>query len=391
MEHGADSRPVHQTEQAVVSGATDSAVTLGMVVAALELQRRTNLALYRLVRGLIDGGQRTGLARRTVQRVRRHLVSPAGAHSHAEAAGAQRPGRPAEASEASPRCARPTLQVRCFGRFEVIRDGQPIERWRRGKAKTLLKYLLVRRQPVPRDVLMDLLWPDADPQNALNGLRVALYALRQALGPLDDSADGTHDYVICDAGSYCLNPAAVLWVDADEFARRFDAGLRLEHDGQVVAAIRQYEQAEAVYRDDYLLEDLYEDWTLVRREELKDQYLMILTKLADACLRRGDAEGCILRCHKILQKDTCREDAYQRLMRCYHQLGQRSQALHWFDVCARTLSHELDVGPSEATLDLYQRIVTGQRLGPAGAGGLPRRIGRRPVVHGSVSGARPYG
>jgi DNA-binding SARP family transcriptional activator len=127
---------------------------------------------------------------------------------------------------------------------------------------------------------------------------------------------------------------------------------------QRAEATRRLELAEAVYRDDYLLEDVYEDWTLVRREELKDQYLMVLTKLADHCVEHGDPEGCIVRCHRILQKDACREDAYQRLIRCYLQLGQRSQARHWYDLCVRTLRQELDVAPTEQTRRLLEAGAT---------------------------------
>jgi DNA-binding SARP family transcriptional activator len=146
----------------------------------------------------------------------------------------------------------------------------------------------------------------------------------------------------------------------DEFRRCFDEGFRLERQRHHAAARHQYERAEGLYRDDYLVEDLYEDWTLARREELKDQYLMVVTRLADDCLQRGDAVGCIVRCHKILQKDACREDAYQRLMVCYTQLGQRSQALHWYDVCVRTLRRELDVEPADASRQLRDYVARGQ-------------------------------
>jgi hypothetical protein len=44
-------------------------------------------------------------------------------------------------------------------------------------------------------------------------------------------------------------------------------------------------------------------------------------------------------------------------MRCYAGLGQTSQALHWFEICARTLRKELDVGPSEAIEHLRTRIA----------------------------------
>ena len=335
---------------------------LELLLTALADQQRTTLALYRLVRGITrlraHPSRRAKLQRRPDTKT---LLAP-GEPPPVAAIPQLRTVTLADASHDEPAVKAPLLQVHCFGRFEVIRDGRPVQRWRRGKAKTLLKYLIVRRQPIPRDILLDLLWPDTDPQVAVNGLRVALHALRQDLGPC--AADGREvgDYVIFDGGNYLLNPEARLWVDAEEFAGHFRAGRQLERQQQLAEAMRRYEQAEAVYRDDYLVEDLYEDWTLVRREELKDQYLMVLTKLADHCIQHGDVEGCIVRCHRILQKDACREDAYQRLIRCYLQLGQRSQALHWYDLCVRTLRQELDTDPSEETRFLLQQAAVGKRV-----------------------------
>ncbi|MGH2461255.1 MAG: AfsR/SARP family transcriptional regulator [Chloroflexota bacterium] len=357
----------------MVATTVDPRVTFSLLIATLETQRQTNRALDQILRAMarIQG--------RTARRARSETVSRVRTASRGEA------GRSDE-RQSGPRASTPSampppdwrgLHIRCFGRFEALRDGVPIDHWRRWKAKALLKHLVVRRQPVARDVLIDLLWPESDPQTAVNGLRVALHALRQALGPAA-AEGGAMEYVIFENGNYSVNHAARMWVDADEFGQHFTSGRRLERLGQSRAAIAQFESAEILYRDDYLLEDLYEDWTLVRREELKDQYLMVLTKLADGCLEQGDAEGCIVRCHKILQKDACREDAYRRLMRCYAQLGQPSQALHWFELCARTLRQELDVAPSEQTMDLYHRISGGHRVDHAIAPTERDRPARRP-------------
>ncbi len=366
----------------------DSIGTLGLLIAALEMQRRTSLALYRLLRGL---SKTTGPSARRQNRARprgmRHITSvPPRRRVLCDSMSLPSPSN--DDSRPRPDGA-PMLQVRCFGRFEVHRDGVPIAQWRRGKAKLLLKFLLVRRQPVPRDVLIDLLWPEADPRTAVNGLRVALHALRQALGPCGREGQRARDYVIFEGGNYGVNPAADLWVDADEFSSHFVAGMRLERQGQIAAAIDHFEKAENLYRDDYLLEDLYEDWTLVRREELKDQYLMVLTKLADACLNQGDAEGCIVRCHRILQKDACREDAYRRLMRCYVELGQRSQALHWFDLCVQTLRRELDVAPSEPTTELYGQICLGKGADASRCLPTRQRFGRRSGAGLGITELRP--
>jgi DNA-binding SARP family transcriptional activator len=203
---------------------------------------------------------------------------------------------------------------------------------------------------------------------------VTLHALRQVLGSWRDEANVEQEYVVLDDGNFFLNPAARPRVDVEEFAIHFETGFRLERRQRVAEALREYEAAEALYRDDYLIEDLYEDWSVARREQLKDQYLLLVTRLADHCLHEGDALGCIVRCHRILQKDPCREDAYRLMMRSYLLLGQRSQALHWYDICARTLRKELDVEPAEPTERLYLYILGGRTRSPASADLKPGSI-----------------
>ena len=219
----------------------------------------------------------------------------------------------------------------------------------------MLKYLVAQRRPVHRDVLLDMLWPNLPAKSGLNALRVTLHALRRALAPGDGVA-GLDEVVVSVGHAYFLNPMLNVWVDADAFAAHFDAGLRLERQSRLEAGAREYAAAEALYRDDCLVEDLYEDWTVLRREELRDQYLLVLNKLAHYCLATGDAEGCIVRCHKLLAKEPCNEDAYQCLMRAYIQLGQFGRAAHWYDVCERTLRKELDVAPSVETRRLFDKL-----------------------------------
>jgi DNA-binding SARP family transcriptional activator len=244
------------------------------------------------------------------------------------------------------------LQIRCLGSFEVVASSVPVKRWRRRAAATILKYLVTRRRPVHRDVLLELLWPELPSDAGLNALRVAVHALRRALAP--GGAAGTVEPLITMGSAYLLNPAAGVWIDADAFTGHFESGLRFERQARTADAMREYAAAEALYRDDFLVEDLYEEWTALRREELRDQYLMVLTKLAQQSIAVSDPEGCIRRCHKLLSKEPCTEEAYRGLMRAYAMLGQYGRAAHWYDVCARTMRRELDVDPSPETEQLQR-------------------------------------
>jgi DNA-binding SARP family transcriptional activator len=255
------------------------------------------------------------------------------------------------------------LQVRCFGHFEVTRNGHVVNDWRRDKAKSLLKHLIAHDGSVKRDVLADLLWPELDADQAVRNLRVALHALRRAI---ESGGEGdSKPYVLTRGDTYELNPRMHVWVDTQSFRALYTLGATLWRRGGIEEALRTFESVEALYRDDYLLDDLYEEWTFVRREQLKDQYLLVLMRLADWALVLKDYEGCIGYCHKILDRDASREDAYQRLMRCHAQMGRPARALRWFELCRETLRRDLSVAPSESTLQLAQLISQGEGVDTA--------------------------
>jgi DNA-binding SARP family transcriptional activator len=246
------------------------------------------------------------------------------------------------------------VQIRCFGRFELSCNGLTVQHWRRRSAERLLKLLLVNGRRVHRDVLLDVLWPDVPINSSIRGLRVTLHALRRAIAQVAPEQKPL-ELIRAEGDTYVLNTQR-LWIDSDAFNEHYSAGLRFERTHQIESAMREYAAAEALYRDDFLVDDLYEDWTVLPREELKDKYLLILTRLSQYNMAAMDLDGCIRRSHALLTKEPCREDAYQRLMQCYARLGQRGSAVRWYQICERTLLQELDVAPSEETRRLFREI-----------------------------------
>jgi LuxR family transcriptional regulator, maltose regulon positive regulatory protein len=250
------------------------------------------------------------------------------------------------------------LQIRCFGCFEVLRDGRVVQTWRRDKAKLLMKHLVARRRSVHRDVLFELLWPELDAACAARNLRVTLHALRRAIDGAEQ-LDVATTSVLTRGDAYELNPGTPVWIDTEAFARLVETARMYERQGRAREATAAYEAAVALYRDHYLVDDLYAEWTLLPREQLKDQYLLIVTRLADAALAAGDAEGCITYSHRVLNDDPTREDAYQRLMYCHARQGRRARAMRWFELCQETLRRDLNVEPAESTRRLAGQIAAG--------------------------------
>jgi len=159
-----------------------------------------------------------------------------------------------------------------------------------------------------------------------------------------------------------LSPKLELWVDVDDFERMWAAGLRLEKRRDVEGAARQYRLANELYRGDYLEDEPYAEWTLLRREALKDTYLAILGKLANISFKANDYDNCIRYSQKILAKDSCHEEAYRWLIRCYIRLGQPHRALQWYDLCVAALKREIDSTPDHETTSLYHQLLRQNRI-----------------------------
>jgi DNA-binding SARP family transcriptional activator len=157
--------------------------------------------------------------------------------------------------------------------------------------------------------------------------------------------------VVAQESSYQL-VAPALWLDVEEFERCCLLGARLEASGEPTEALAMYERAAELYRGDFLPES-WDEWAIFRREGLKDQYLFILARLADAHLRSGDFEGCIRVCRQLLEQDCCREDTFRMLMLCHARLGQRGRVKRWFELCVQTLRSTLDSEPESETVRVY--------------------------------------
>ena len=95
------------------------------------------------------------------------------------------------------------IVARVLGGTRVWVRGAPIARWGTSRGLMILRYLLLQDRPVPRDRLMDLLWPGSTPASARNNLNVAIYGLRRAL---EAGAPGPH--VVFRDGAYRSRPIA---------------------------------------------------------------------------------------------------------------------------------------------------------------------------------------
>ncbi len=269
-------------------------------------------------------------------------------------------GEPSVHLREAPRvAARPSLRVHFFGHFEMLCDGETLPLGRNGKALTIFKYLLANRnRPVSQDHLMGWLWPESNLKKARWSLNSAIHGLRKLLSGCPPAA--SVNYVLLEEGYYRLCPTVQVETDVDEFDAHYEQGRRLEKAGRAEEAAAEYEKAVELYRGDYLIEDLYEDWTMVERERLANAYAEMLDRLAAHYMETGQLRESIRACYQALEKDRCHEDSYRLLMRCYARLGMRGRALRQFRLCEKILGQMYGTAPSPETRSLYRSLLEGE-------------------------------
>ena len=74
------------------------------------------------------------------------------------------------------------------------------------------------------------------------------------------------------------------------------------------------EEADRLYQGNYVPDNVAEEWTGPRREELRNLWTELQLDLARSRERRGDVEGAAAALQKVLAKDGCDERAARELM-----------------------------------------------------------------------------
>ncbi len=115
--------------------------------------------------------------------------------------------------------------------------------------------------------------------------------------------------------------------------------------------------AVALYQAD-LLDGCYQDWCLYERQRLQHMYLTMLDKLMGYSEVHHEYEAGLSYGLQILRCDRAHESTHRKLMRLHYLAGNRTGALRQYEHCIDALNEELDAGPSECTLALYEQIRT---------------------------------
>jgi SARP family transcriptional regulator, regulator of embCAB operon len=217
------------------------------------------------------------------------------------------------------------------------------------QGRLLFAYLTLNRgRPIPRDELLEALWPHGMPTYARGALTVLLSKLRATVGAellrgrgdlsLALPAAARVDVEDALAGVHAAESAVAL----GEWRRAWGPALR----AQFVAERRLLPEHDAPWIDDW-------------RRRLDDVLVHALEAYAAACLGIGGAElaGAERAARRLIEHSPLRESGYRLLMDTLAAQGNVGEAMRVYDRARTTLREELGLSPGPAIQEAHARLL----------------------------------
>jgi DNA-binding SARP family transcriptional activator len=204
-------------------------------------------------------------------------------------------------------------------------------------------------QALPRELVLDLLWPNSHPAGAVNSLNQAIFQLRRLLDP--DYKDGVSPAYVQSTVELVALDSELVRTDLDEFRRRASA---LPPDGLI--PIVTAEGLLDLVRGEYLADARYSDWAEPLRARVHGEVRATLSLL----LKSRDNDIAIRAAHTLILLDEFDELGQVALWQRLAVAGRRAAARAASDAFISKYQHEFGEDPSASTMEAALRLRTSE-------------------------------
>ena len=237
------------------------------------------------------------------------------------------------------------LVVRTQGEFSVIAsaDGQMLP-WRTRKGRELFAYLLeMEGEPVERGQLMEILWPQEMPDNAVAMLHNMIYNMRKELS------------------TYCLDKIVIyekkhyrLVMDnlASDSVMVHEM-LRIVQEGDF-RQIAEHESLFLKYNGRYL-RDIDSPWADALGNEADEAFVRGCRLLAKDAFAGANYDRAIIFNENILKVSPYEEEAAAALLASFGKLRQWNRLREFYESFTDRLWGDLGLEPGEAVTETYKK------------------------------------
>ncbi|KPI22109.1 transcriptional regulator, SARP family [Actinobacteria bacterium OK074] len=214
--------------------------------------------------------------------------------------------------------------------------------------RALLAMLLLREgRTVTADELIDALWGDEPPQQALATVRTYASRLRKVLSP---------EVLVSEAGGYAIRIADVRTLDAGLAAELARDAEKAKAAGDLPGARRLLERAMDLW-DGEALAHVPGPYAVTQRTRLREWWLQLLESRLELDLEQGRHAESVSELTALTAAHPLRERLRELLMLALYRSGRQAEALAVYADTRRLLADELGVDPRPGLKELQHRIL----------------------------------
>ena len=191
---------------------------------------------------------------------------------------------------------RARFRVHLFGAFRVLRQGQTLDelKWRRNKAKSLLKWFLLHPGGLySSDQLIDLFWPDQYEEASHRNLHVTMHSLRHVLEPTLSRGQESSFIRRTTTNFYQFRVDETWWIDTVEVERFYEEAKRYDKLGDYERAVFYYREVVSYCKQEFLPEDVYEECFQLSRRQYQRYHSSALTRLIEVALQNHELDDVL--------------------------------------------------------------------------------------------------
>jgi len=251
----------------------------------------------------------------------------------------------------------PVIRIETLGQFNIICDGKVLDNkaFEGTKPMLLLKAIVLHGlKDIPKEILIDNLWPKATAKAGDKNFKINLHRLRKAIEPNSKKKFG-YSYIIQKAGLISLDSELVT-LDVGEFIAFGAKAVENEKNNKLENALEFYEKIVAIYKGDFFAEEPYLEWISRKRNLFKARFVELLQKKAMLHEELDQIDKAVETWQLICGADPYFETAYQNLMILYADSGQKNRAMDIFQECRTLLKTDLGTEPDTQTFNIYTKI-----------------------------------
>lgn len=241
-----------------------------------------------------------------------------------------------------------SLKVNFFGDFQVLvgKEQKPLS-WRTRKGSELFACLAASKgQAIGRKQLLEKLWSDGIPDNAVSMLHNMLYNIRKEL-----SAYHLEDLIRYKDKRYSIN---MKMIETDLTEIRFLTALV---DKTEITELKRHKERFLVYWGRFL-DDLDNQWMMEEREYYDTRFLEGCTMLAREAAAVGQFQEAVCFLKNAMIVNSYSEDLAGKLLKCYGAMHNLKMVKTEYDRFASLLKRDLELKPGRKLEEIYKEALS---------------------------------